>query len=226
MNYIQKGSLPLRTSLFRVRFAAILLAVAGLLFAIYPFLRPFSDEVSLQGATAFASVEWLVSHLIAMLAFILLTFGLYGVYVVLQETNVERIAFRGLILSWLGTALTLPFYGAEVFGLQVIGQEAVKLQTVELLKLANQIRTGPGFFIIIVGLMLLGLGLVMMASALWKSRLFPKWVGVPLAVGFLMYLPQYAATQPLRVAHGLLITAGCLWMAVCIIKHVNRGWNK
>lgn len=94
-------------------------------FAVYPALRPFSDEASLQGAAAFASVEWLVAHLIAILAFILLTFGLYGVYVSLRKTSAERTAFYGLVLSWLGTGLTLPFYGAEVFGLHVIGKETI-----------------------------------------------------------------------------------------------------
>jgi hypothetical protein len=38
-----------------VRLLAVSLAVAGILFVLYPLLRPFSDESSLQGAQAFAS---------------------------------------------------------------------------------------------------------------------------------------------------------------------------
>lgn len=225
-NIRQQDHLPQSTSSSRTRISAMLLAIAGVTFAVYPALRPFSDEVSMQGAAAFASVEWLVAHLIAILAFILLTFGLYGVYVSLRKTSAERTAFYGLVLSWLGTGLTLPFYGAEVFGLHVIGQETVKQQKVELLELANQIRFGPGFIIIIIGLVLLAVGTVMVATAIWKSQVLPKWSGVPIAVGFLLYLPQFVGTQPLRVAHGLLITAGCLWIAVCLLRNISRDGTR
>jgi hypothetical protein len=39
----------------RVRLGALSLAVSGILFVLYPLLRPFSEESSLQGAEAFAS---------------------------------------------------------------------------------------------------------------------------------------------------------------------------
>ncbi|WP_160036909.1 hypothetical protein [Paenibacillus sp. An7] len=225
-NIRQQDHSPQKTFSSRSRLSAMLLAVAGITFAVYPALRPFSDEASLQGAAAFASVEWLIAHLLAIFAFILLTFGLYGVYVSLRKTSAERTAFYGLVLSWLGTGLTLPFYGAEVFGLHVIGQETVRQQNVELLELANQIRFGPGFIIIIIGLLLLAVGMIMVATAIWKTHVLPKWSGVPLAVGFLLYLPQFAATQPLRVAHGLLLTAGCLWVAVCLLRNISRGGER
>lgn len=215
--------LSLRTSAFRSRCSAAFLAAAGIAFAVYPALRPFSDESTLQGAAAFASSNWLSSHLIAIFAFIFMTFGLYGVYAALQRSNAEGTAFHGLILSWLGTGLTLPFYGAEVFGLHVIGKEAIKLQNSELLELASEIRFGPGFIIIVIGLILLAFGTIMIALAIWKSRLLSKWSGIPLAVGILLYLPQFTVTQPLRVAHGMLITAGCIWMAISTVRHFSRG---
>ena len=113
MNY-EKGTLVPRTAnAFRVRLAAMALIVAGILFVLYPALRPFSDEASLQGAAAFAATEWVVAHVLAMLGFILLTFGLLGLYISLQETTVERFAFRGLVLSWLGIGLTLPSTGRK-----------------------------------------------------------------------------------------------------------------
>ncbi|WP_422658118.1 hypothetical protein ACK8P5_20595 [Paenibacillus sp. EC2-1] len=222
----QQYQLPQSISSYRSRFFAILLAVAGISFAVYPALRPFSDEVTLQGAKAFASVEWIVAHLIAIFAFILLTFGLYGVYVSLQNTSAERTAFYGLFLSWLGTGLTLAFYGAEIFGLQVIGQETLKQQKVELLELANQIRLGTGFIIIIIGLLLLAVGTIMLATAIWKSQIYPKWSGVPLAVGLLLYLPQFVTTQPLRIAHGLLLTVGCIWVALCLLRNIRRDGER
>src|SRR2546427_10969618 len=49
------------------RLGALCLAVAGILFVLYPAIRPFSDETSLQGAEAFASNAWIVAHVLAML---------------------------------------------------------------------------------------------------------------------------------------------------------------
>ena len=46
----------------RARLGALALAVAGVCFAIYPALRPYSDEVTLAGARAFASNAWFASH--------------------------------------------------------------------------------------------------------------------------------------------------------------------
>ena len=218
MTYEKMNPVPRTANAFRVRLAAMALIVAGILFVLYPALRPFSDEASLQGAAAFASTEWIVAHVLAMLGFILLTFGLFGLYISLQETTVERLAFRALVFSWLGIGLTLPFYGAEVFGLHTIGQEAIRQHSAALVSLANEVRSGTGFVMIVVGLVLLAIGSIMAAIAIWRSHIFPKWSGIPYALGFLLYLPQFLGTQPIRVAHGLVVAVGCLWMAANIWK--------
>lgn len=202
--------------------AAIALAVAGILFVMYPALRPFSDESTLSGAAAFASVNWITAHVLAMLGFILLTFGQLGLYAFLRGTNVGNLAFLGFILSLFGSGLTLPFYGAEAFGLQEIGREAIKQQDEALLNMANGLRFGPGFVMILAGLLLLALGIILAASAVWKSRIITKWSGFPLALGFLLYIPQFVAAQPIRVAHGLLVAVGCLWMALEMWRGIHK----
>jgi hypothetical protein len=201
------------TSAYRVRLGALSLAVSGILFVLYPLLRPFSDEASLQGAEAFASSAWIVAHLLAIVAFILLALGLLGLHIALQHTAVERLAFLALVLSWIGVGLTLPFYGAEVFGLHAISQEAVSQHSAALLALADAVRFGPGFIVIIVGLLLLAVGSILIAIAVWQSGTLSRWSGIPLALGFVLYLPQFLGTQPIRVAHGLLVALGCIWIA-------------
>jgi hypothetical protein len=201
------------TNASRVRLLAVSLAVAGILFVLYPLLRPFSDESSLQGAQAFASTAWIVAHLLAVVGFILLALGLLGLHLALQQSAVERLAFLALVLSWIGVGLTLPYYGAEVFGLHAIGQEAVGQHSSALLALANAVRFGPGFIVIVVGLGLLAVGSILVALAVWRSGTLSRWSGIPLALGFALYLPQFLATQPIRVAHGLLVALGCIWIA-------------
>ncbi len=73
--------------------AALALALAGACFALYPAIRPFSDETTLRGAQAFASASWQVAHTLAMVAFILLTLGLWGLYARLRGSG-TRPAMR------------------------------------------------------------------------------------------------------------------------------------
>ena len=95
------------------------LVISGILFVLYPALRPFSDETSLEGAAAFASTEWLVAHMLAIVAFTLLALGLLGLHNSLHSTAENSLAFWALMLCLLGIGLTLPFYGGESFGLML-----------------------------------------------------------------------------------------------------------
>jgi len=206
----------------RVRLGALSLAISGVLFVLYPAIRPFSDETSLQGAQAFASTAWLVAHMLAMVAFILVEVGLLGLFIALQGGVVDRLAFWALVVSVLGIGLTLPFYGGEAFGLHAIGQEAVKEQNAALVSLADVVRSGPGLVMFGVGLLLLAVGAIMAAVAIWRSGALAKWSGIPFALGFALYIPQFFATQPVRVAHGILVAIGCLWIAAAMWQLSNK----
>ena len=195
----------------RLRLTSACFAVAGLLFVLYPATRPFSSETGLPGAEAFGSTAWIVAHSMAIGAFILLALAMLGAYLALQKSDVERWLLAVLILSWLGVGLTLPFYGAEVFGLHAIGQAALNRHDASLVALAGVVRGDPGIWFIVVGLLLLAAGIWVFAIATWGSRLLGRWTAIPLAVGFALYLPQFMTPQPVRIAHGLLVAAGC-WL--------------
>ncbi|MFX1466471.1 MAG: hypothetical protein ACFFA5_08365 [Promethearchaeota archaeon] len=208
-------------STLRMRLAAISLVLSGVFFILFPVIRPFSDESSLQGAEAFASPSWVIAHTLGIGAFILLSLGFLGVYFRLQETRAESRAFKALVLNWIGVGLTLPFFGAETFGLQVIGQETVRQNNPELLVLANSIRFGPGLIFIGSGLILVGVAAIILASAIWISGNLFKWSGVPLAIGLAVYIPQLQGNpliQPIRIADGLLIALGCILIAWSLWK--------
>lgn len=198
----------------RVRLGSLSLAVAGILFVLYPAIRPFSDETTLQGAAAFASPAWLLAHMLAMVGFTLVAVGLLSLLVVLQESAAERLAFWAVVVSILGIGLTLPYYGGEAFGLHAIGQAALNEHNAALVGLANVVRSGPELVMFVVGLLLIGAGAIMVAMAIWRSHTLLRWSGIPFALGFALFIPQFFGTQPLRVVHGLLVTAGCLWIAV------------
>ncbi len=216
-------SIGRRASAFRVRLGALSLVGSGLLFVLYPALRPFSDETTLRGAEAFASQAWVLAHTLGMLGFVLLVLGLSGLHIFLEASHVEPLALKALVLSFIGAGLTLPFYGAEAFGLHALGREAIRQDNTALVLLANDVRLGPGLAMIVAGLLILAVGATMAASAIWRSGVLARWSGVPLALAFALYLPQYSTPQPVRVAHGLLVAAGCLWIAASLWQQSARS---
>jgi hypothetical protein len=201
------------TTSLRIPLVTIALVLSGIFFVLYPAIRPFSDESSLQGAAAFASSSWVLAHSLAIVAFILLALGLLGLYIRLKATRVERHAMVALVLIWIGAGLTLPYYGAETFGLHAIGQEALRQNSPELISLANSVRWQEGIVFIGSGLLFLAAGTILFAVAIWKSSSLPRWSGIPLAIGFALYLPQFGTPQEIRVTHGLLIMIACVLIA-------------
>lgn len=200
-----------RKDAFRIRFAAFSLVLSGVSFVLFPVVRPFFDESSLQGAAEFASIRWVIAHVFGMAGFLLLSVGLFGVHILLRQTKLESRAFHAFLLSWVGTGLVLPFFGAKAFSLQVIGQAAVNQNSTGLVALVNEVRFGPGIMFITTGLLLVAAATFFLASAIWRSRILPKWSGIPLAIGFVVYLPQLQGApifQPIRIAVGLLIALG------------------
>ena len=196
----------------RTFLAALSLAIAGACFFAYPAIRPYTDEASLAGAEAFASPAWILSHTLAMVGFILLVLGLLGLYGRLRETKAEPRAVAALVLTWTGVGLTLPYYGAEAFALNAVGREAIEQNSVELLiTLTDAIRFGEGVWLFGAGLLALAAGSFLFEAAIWRSGVLARWSGIPLALGFALFLPQFFTPPPAHIAHGLLVMIGC-WL--------------
>ena len=207
------------TNTLWTRLTALLWAIAGVCFVLYPAIRPFSDESTLQGAQAFATSAWILAHSLAMVGFILLTLGLLGVYGRLCETAAGRLGLAALVVTWIGVGLTLPYYGAEAFALHAVGQEALRQNNVELLvTLTNSIRYGAAIWLFGAGLLAIAVGTILFAIAIWRSGILAEWSGIPLAVGFALFIPQFYTSQPVRVGHGLLVMVGCWLLAWSMVS--------
>lgn len=205
------------------RLTATAFAASGILFLLYPAIRPSGDD-----AVAMASTAWVAGHAAAMLGFILLGLAALGLHQVLGD----RLSLRAAVVTWAGAGLTLPYYGAEDFGLNVIAQRSLRDRTPALMELAEQFRYGPvAMTMFAAGLALLAAGTVMAAVAVWRSGTLPRWSGAALALGFALFIPQFFGPYPLRIAHGALIMIGGLWLAAALTwrhrpalsDHENRG---
>ncbi len=201
----------------RARLTGLSFLGAGILFVLYPVVRPYSDETSLSGAAAMASPAWMAAHLFAVAGFVLLALGVLGLHLLLDPVLDRSLALRAAVVTWIGAGLTLPYYGAEVFGLNVIAARAVRDDDASLLALADEFRFGPAAVTMFVaGLALLGLGTVLAAIAIARSGMLPRWSAAPLAAGFLLFIPQFFGPPAIRIAHGVLIALGAVWLTVAL----------
>lgn len=206
-----------------------LLVLAGLLFAIYPVVRPYAPGGGDDTAAQFASPWWLVAHLAAVAGFIALVAALVGLGRVLAGSHGGRIAGAGAATAGLGVGLTLPYYGSEALALHAIGVESTSgaspaLSPAAVLELAERIRmNGTAVTIFGAGLLLLGIGVVLVAVGFARSRPARWWAAVPMALGFALFIPQFWAPAWVRIGHGLLITLGCLLLAGVLRAGARRS---
>lgn len=191
------------------RFGAVTMAVAGLLFLLYPVVRPRSDS-----AATIASGSWVAAHQFAMIGFVLFGLALYALRWRLDGSRGARTAGSALVVGWLGAGLTLPYYGGEDYALHALAQESLRRHDGTLLTVVDSFRYSPvAATTFAVGLVLLGVGSSLAAVAIWRSGRMAAWSGVPLAVGFLLFVPQFWGGPELRIAHGALMLAGALCFA-------------
>lgn len=207
--------------LARGRLGAVALVAAGALFILYPATRPWHDESTVDGAiAAMGSGAWVAAHLFAMIGFILLPLGLLA----LRDATGERTASAAVLLTWIGAGLTLPYYGAEDFGLNAIAGAAAEGARFDLLELVESVRYAPvAVATFALGLLALGAGAVLAAVAVWRSGRLPRHSGIPLAVGLALFIPQFYAPPAVRIAHGVLVGVGAAWLARELWRTTSAG---
>jgi hypothetical protein len=202
----------------RVRFGALALLLAGVLFILYPVTRPWTDESTVEGAqSAMASTAWVASHGFAMVGFVLLGLGLLAVWAAVQPTRAEPIATAAVVTGWLGAGLTLPYYGAEDFGLHAVAAAHADGQSLDLLGIAEAVRYQPFAMTIFgAGLLLLAASGVLVAVAAARSRVLATAPAVLVALGLVLFLPQFFTAAPVRIAHGVVLGLGLGWLALAL----------
>ena len=209
------------TNSFRIRAGAVALVAAGLLFVGYPALRPWHDETTVSGATeSMASNAWVAAHFFAMVGFVLMPLGLLALRRAVAATRAESTAAVGALLAWIGAGLTLPYYGAEDFGLHAIA--GPHGHGSDLLELVKAVRYQPlAITIFGAGLILVAAGAVVAAVAVWRSGVLPKASGVLFGAGFALYLPQFFGPAAVRIGHGVLVAIGSVVLAAALWRRAR-----
>ncbi|MDF2846664.1 MAG: hypothetical protein K0R97_646 [Oerskovia sp.] len=211
--------------LVRPRTGAVLLAVAGVLFLVFPLLRPWvpEDVATPELAAAFASGRWIAAHLCGAAGFWLLPAAFLALRERLAGTRGQAPASGAVVTGWLGAGLVLPYFGAEIFGVHAIARDAVTTGSLDFLPTIDAVRMQPVAMTLFgLGLLAVGAGGVLAAVAVWRGGLVPRWTGIPFAAGLVLYLPQFFTPPAGRIAHGALLAVGC-WLVAWALSTNAEG---
>ncbi len=187
--------------------AAAFFVLAGVLFVLYPALRPYSSEAGLAGAGAFGSNRWVLAHPCGMAA--------VGCFAAATCTlTVPRLPRTTAVL---GVGLILPYYGAEAFGLHALGRAALARGDAGLTGVADLVRNNPlALTMFGAGWIVLAVAGVTVARALWLRGTHTG--AALLGAGMVLYLPQFFGPPWLRITHGVLLGAGLVIVAVALTR--------
>ncbi|MDN3239012.1 hypothetical protein [Glycomyces tritici] len=198
----------------RARMGALAFALAGVLFVVYEAAAPRLDQTTLEGAESWTSASWSIAHIAAIVGLILFPLGYGALRGHLEGTRNEKTAFAAATIGYIGSALTISYYGAEVYGLKAIGQRAVEDGDATMAEVGEAFRYDPtAMGVFLIGLVLIAVAAVLAAVAVWRSGTLNKWSAVPLAVLLVTMLPQFFLPHSGRIAWGALVTVASLWLA-------------
>lgn len=198
----------------RARLGAVAFALAGVLFVLYEAAAPRADQTTLEGAASWTSAGWAVAHLAAIAGLILIPLGYGALRGHLEGTANERTAFLAATTGYIGSGLTISYYGAEVYGLKAIGARAVADGDASLTEVGEAFRfDATAMAVFAIGLALIAVAAVLAAVAVWRSGTLRRWSAVPFAALMVTYLPQFFLPHAGRIAWGAAVTAAALWLA-------------
>lgn len=199
----------------RVRTGAAAFAFAGILFVIYEAAAPrVTDQTSLAAAESWTSIGWSVAHIAAIAGLVLIPLGYGALRGYLAGTRDESTAAVAATLGYIGSALTISYYGAEVYGLAAIGQRAVADGDATLTEIGDAFRTdSTATTVFAIGLALVAVAAVLAAVAVWRSGTLNRWSAVPFAALLATMLPQYFLPHIGRIVWGAMVAAAALWLA-------------
>lgn len=213
---------PATTQAFTARWTSAAAAIAGVALLLFPVLRPWPDETVANEAlaTAFASDRWILAHLCGILGLGLLAPTLLGLRALAgRHDGVRRVFTAAVAAAWAGAGTSALYFGAEIFGIHTLAEEALRTGDMSPLAEVDALRNHPAALTLFgAGLLLLAAAGVLAAVALWRSGSRPRWVGIPLAVVLALYLPQFFGGPGLRIAHGALAAVALLLISGAAVR--------
>lgn len=187
-----------------VRWSGLALMIAGLLFGTFMFFHPANTP---EGAL---NPIWTPVHLMWFVSYLLILFGLNGMYPVLANEP-GRLASAAWILSFFGTALSLPIAAWDSFIVPYLAHHALEMIT-QIEEVSMELSVLVFRLIFFLMALTFSLGFILLGVSALRSRTLPRVGGLLVLVG-----------APVFWLGAILFSKGSLGNAVTIIGAVSFG---
>src|SRR5712692_3340077 len=212
----------------RIRLAISGLPIAGLLgvISILPpgvFINPSTDPETFARSTDSIAL----GNLIGIIALVFLLIGAWALYSFLEKGSVSRSRVYGLLLTFAGVGLQLPFAGIFAFAAPVAGRLYLNgdVNMVKVIADATAISNPVAFLFDASFAWLYAVGSIFLGLAVWRSRSLQKWAGLLYSVNSISIFsgPVYGFTAFLMALAGtvLLLTSGA-WITANVARRRSR----
>lgn len=193
--------------------------MAGIIFAIGDLLIPQENVLfdAIKKPDEFASLVTSKSYKVwafrGFIGVLMEMAGTVGLYLYLQKSNAERLAFAGLLFTLTHQIVGFGVFAVAYFLYPALGELYLNGNQ-SVIKYASLDGTTLGIYFMSSFIVTL-IGLSLMALAIQKSKLLPKYSGWIVFIGFaLIPLPGVA----LQFIANCLWGVSYLWMAIYILK--------
>lgn len=191
---------------FRRTGAGLCLIAAPLVGLISAFITPrFTGGMGEElAAIAEHTGRWLIGEFLNLITFFLFMLAVFGILLLLRD--------RSVVLGHIGGGLVL--FGAFFHG-AIIGFALVEVPLVEsgdarvrMVEFANGMYESAAFSMILFPFLAFFVGWLLLAIALWRARIVPRWVAATLVVAPLTELFGPEAISPELMLALFLISLG------------------
>jgi hypothetical protein len=162
------------------------------------------------------TTEFLISHLVTSIvgaAFGVL--ALFALFTFLALRVRSRLAAVGLCMAIIGNLMVTAIFGMAAFAQPAVGRLYLAGHTEDAIATYNDMYGTPLSITAAIGLPLLVIGVICIGVAVARSRVLPRWAGVGLAVGIIVFgLIGVILADFVQSIGAVVLIASALWIAV------------
>lgn len=161
------------------------------------------------------TTEFLLSHIVnSIVGAAVGVLGLLALFVFLALRVRSRLAAVGLALAVVGNVMITAIFGMAAFAQPAVGRLYLAGQTAEAVATYNDMYGAPLSATAAVGLPLLVIGIVCIGIAIAQSRMLPRWAGIGMAAGIVVFgIVGFILADFVQSIGALLLVASTLWVA-------------
>ena len=191
-----------------IRWSGLSSILGGGLYAAGAVLHPAGE-----GIEAVSNARWVPSHVVYWAAILLIQLGLVGLYA-RQHERAGWLGLSGFTLAFVGTALVggILLYAATIMPLIAAQAPAIFGQT-----------SAMPTYMVAVFVLGFGLGWVLFGMATVRAGVLPRWPGMLLIAGVLLFVVSETAAFEVGLAHTLVTVGdlafglGLMWLGTALL---------